>query len=140
MWKTILLIGLLHGSVSFDAWSTNQRINQAPPGWNIHENNPLLAPFAGKKRMYVAINLPLIPLDVWLLKRPNSRLPRYLAAGVIGQGLYFGTRNSRGHNADWREFDRCQKEMQQAAVDAVLNQRVIHGSMLRTSDGFNGAQ
>ena len=108
MWKTILLIFALHGTATFDAWSTNQFLNDRPPGWDRCELNPLLRPFAGKPTMYVAINLPLVPLDIWLLKRPKSKAARILAVGLSGSYTTFGVRNVKIHRDDWREWRKWQ--------------------------------
>ncbi|HZO99993.1 MAG TPA: hypothetical protein VFD30_06860 [Terriglobia bacterium] len=66
--RTVVLIGLLHASVTLDAWSTNRLFNNHPPGYRPVEYNPLLSPFAGKPSMYLMANLLTIPTDLFLLK------------------------------------------------------------------------
>jgi len=108
MWKTILLIVALHGSATFDAWSTNHLINGRPPGWDTHELNPLLKPFAGKRSMYVAVNLPLVPLDIWLVKRPKSKRAQIVAGAFSASSMGFAIRNVKIHGHDWREWGKQQ--------------------------------
>ncbi len=84
--KTVVLIGLLHASVTLDAWSTNRLFNNHPPGYRPVEYNPLLKPFAGKPSMYLMANLLTVPTDIFLLK--YHRHPRF-AEVLVGANIGF---------------------------------------------------
>jgi len=105
MWAKIFLILAMHGSATFDAWSTNRQINSAAPGRRGVEHNPLLRPFAGKPSMYIAVNLPLVAVDIWMLKRPKSRLPMIVAGSLVASSTTFGIRNALSYNDGWRRFN-----------------------------------
>ena len=119
--KTWILILLLHGSATFDAWTTNQLMNHRPPGWgSTRELNPLLRPWAGKKSLYPVVNLTVLPLDIWLLKRPKSSVAKTLAVGLIGARGAVGWHNAAIQRARWQEYDRQQAAMREQALNQVL--------------------
>jgi hypothetical protein len=94
MWKTIFLIGLLHGSATFDAWSTNHIMYNFPA----QEQNPVYRPFAGKPTMYVALNAAMVPLDIWLLSGKKKKAARLITLATIGIETGFGIQNMRLYN------------------------------------------
>jgi hypothetical protein len=99
MWKMIVLIGLLHSSASFDAWSTNRVMYNFPA----QEGNPIYRPFAGKPTMYVALNVAMVPLDIWLLSGKKKKLARIVVGTTVGIETGFAIRNMQVYN-EWRRY------------------------------------
>jgi hypothetical protein len=104
MWAKILLILSLHGSASVDAWTTNRWISDGPPGRPGSEANPLYRPFAGSKKMYVAVNLAQVPLDIWILSGKKPKAARWTAAAVSGIQTSMAIRNQRLYMARAEQY------------------------------------
>jgi hypothetical protein len=112
MWKSIVLIALLHGSATFDAWTTNRLMGNYPA----RELNPIYRPFAGKPTMYVALNVAMVPLDIWLLSGKKKKLARIVAGATVGFEAGCGIRNMHVYN-EWRRFyDRWWAEREAARL------------------------
>jgi hypothetical protein len=104
----LLLIAALHASVSFDAWST-YRVQTMPTaaGIAIHEDDPLMRPFARSPAIYPAINLLPIPLDYAILKAHTRRakwLAYSLAIGVIFLETKTSINNMQLYNQNRRSY------------------------------------
>jgi hypothetical protein len=93
----LLLIAALHASVSFDAWST-YRVQTMPTaaGIAIHEDDPLMRPFAKSPAIYPALNAMFSPLDFMIL-RSHTRKQKWvaysLAVGAIIMEITAGSNN-----------------------------------------------
>jgi hypothetical protein len=108
MWAKILLILTLHGSATFDAWSTNRVINGSPPGFPPgREGNPIMRPFAGKPTMYLVSNLSVIPLDVWILSHKRQRASKIVAGGYAGWLGFLAVGNVRRLNSARDDYRRA---------------------------------
>jgi hypothetical protein len=112
MWKTIFLIGLLHGSATFDAWTTNRVINALP----CQERNPIYRPFAGKPTMYVATNLAVVPIDIWLLSGRRKKLARVVAVVVTGWQMRATVKNMHTYSKWYPLYERWWKEREAAGL------------------------
>jgi len=116
MWKTILLIGFLHGSATFDAWSTNRLMCNFPA----RELNPIYRPFAGKPTMYMALNVAMVPLDIWLLSGKKKKLAHIVALATVGIETGCGVHNMQVYN-QWRRFyDRWWSEREAAGLPKTM--------------------
>jgi hypothetical protein len=104
MWAKILLILSLYGSASVDAWTTNQWVSGGPPGWAGSEANPLYRPFAGSKKMYVAVNLAQVPLDIWILSGKKRKAARWVAVAMSGFQSSMAIRNNRIRSARMEQY------------------------------------
>jgi len=106
VWAKIFLILALHSSASFDAWSTNRLFNASPEGHRFGEMNPIFRPVAGSRKMYIAINLAMIPLDVWIVSGRKPRAARAVSLSLAG--LQFGStmRNRRMLDNAMRHYGR----------------------------------
>lgn len=101
----IALILLLHATATLDAGTTNRLFNRLPPGYRAYESNPMMRPFAGKRSMYLAINLSYIPLDIALIKsRRHEKIVKAWAAGAIGWEIFLANRNHRRMRAGWEGY------------------------------------
>jgi hypothetical protein len=134
MWAKILLILSLHTSASFDAWTTNRWVAGGPPGWSGVEVNPVYHSFAGSKKMYVAINLAAIPMDIWILSGKKPRAARWVAVGISAGQSGLAIRNHRMYRdrahryaidwATWPRWDGVYRHCPQGfGVNAVGCQR-----------------
>jgi len=101
MWAKIFLILALHGSATFDAWSTNRYVNHCGPGWICPEGNPIYRPFAGRPTMYLALNVAVVPLDILILRGKRKRAVRIAAVSVASAQATFAVRNLRLHDYTW---------------------------------------
>jgi hypothetical protein len=119
MWQTIFLIGLLHGSASLDAWSTNRFINGCPVGFRCGQVDPLVRPFAGKPTIYVAVNEAMVPLHIWLLSGKRRRAARIIGLATTGSHLAFAMHNVRLTGSMWDRWRQDQALMRRR-VDLEL--------------------
>ncbi len=102
----LLLMLALHGSASFDAWSTNRWITGGPPNVRGGEVNPLYRPFAGSKKMFVAANVAMLPLDIWLLSGKKPKAAKIASVSVAGFQSSMAIRNIHIYNERrnaWRQ-------------------------------------
>lgn len=110
--RTVVLIGLLHASVTVDAWSTNRLFNDHPPGYRPVEYNPLLSPFAGMPSVYLMANLLTIPTDIFLLKyRRHPRFTEALVGANIGFEAILIRNNLRTLDNARRNWEKTQTQI-----------------------------